>query len=90
MDIVAGDLRRPPAEHARRRRIDECRPSGQIDTEHALRSGVENQLVLFAEPRQLVRLLLDRLAFAKQLDEHPDLGAEHVGIERFEDVVDRP
>ena len=60
----------------------------QLDAEDAFGGGLENQLVLLAEPRQLVRLLLERLALAEQLHEDVDLGAEDVRVERLEDVVD--
>ena len=89
VDVVAGDLVGGAADHPRGRGIDERRRAVQADAEHALGRGVENQLVLPDEPRQLVRLPLERLALAEQLHEDVHLRAEDLRMEGLEDVVDR-
>jgi hypothetical protein len=89
VDVMAADLVDAAPDHRRRRRIDERRPSIEVDAEHPFRDRVEDQLILFRQPRELVRLALQCLAFAEQLDEDADLRAQDLRLNRFEDVVDR-
>ena len=76
MNLVADDVGDVAADHPRRGRIDECRFAVEIHAEHAFDRGVEDQLVLPAEARQLLRLPLDGLRLPEQLDEDVDLRSE--------------
>ena len=88
VDVAAGHIFRAAPDHRRCGGIDErCGPI-DIDSEDALSGRLQNQLVLANESPQLLRLTLDRLAFAEQLDEDVHLRLQDFGMKRFEDVVD--
>ena len=88
VNFFSGYVGRATADHSRRRGVDERRQPLEIHAEHPLGRRIQNQLVLTAEPRELLRLTLDRFALPEQLDEDVHFRAKDVGIERLEDVVD--
>src|SRR5712691_2259722 len=88
MEILTNDLVSPPAHHARARGVDERDRAVEIEAGQSHVSGIEDELVLFDEAGQLVRLTLHRFAATEQLDEDVDLRAQDVGVERLEDVID--
>src|SRR3954447_12604008 len=88
MNLVTDDVRNVAADHARRGGIDECGFAVEVHAEHALDRRVEDQLILPAEARQLLRLPRDGLRLPEQLDEHVDLVAENLRLVRLENVVD--
>ena len=89
MNLVADDVRDIAADHPRRGGIDERRLAVEVHAEDAFGRRVEDQLILPAEPRQLLRLPRDGLRLPEQLDEDVDLVAKDLRLVRLEDVVDR-
>jgi hypothetical protein len=69
--------------------VDERGPPFEVDAEHPFRRGVQDQLILSDHAGELVRLALERLTLAEQLDEDRHFRPEDLRVERLEDVVDR-
>src|SRR5213078_1005542 len=69
MDLVASHVRGIAADHPRRGRIDERSYAIEIHPENTFGRRIEDQLILPAQPRQLVRLAGDGLRLPEEFDE---------------------
>ena len=88
MDFPARDLVGAPAHHSCGGWIDERGHALEVDAQYAIGRGIEDQLILTDQARQLMRLPRDGLGLPEQLDEDVDLGAKDLRLVRLEDVVD--
>ena len=89
VEIDADEAPGRSADHARRGRVHERDGPVERDADDAVRGGVEDQLVLTTETRELRGLVLELLVLAEEVHEDLDLRLEDLRDDRLEEVVDR-